>query len=100
VSWPRNRRHVLIGLPGMEQARTVVLPTSRGGALPDLPTSRTLTQRDLAESPTASIISETNVAPGLNADVFAFTRVSTHQICIGFISPNKFACHPIVDSLA
>ena len=79
VSWPRNRRHVLIGLPGMEQARTVVLPTSRGGALPDLPTSRTLTQRDLAESPRASIISETSVAPGVNADVFAFTRVSTHQ---------------------
>jgi hypothetical protein len=78
VSWSRDGKSMLIALVSMGPARTVVIPTAPGSALPDVPESQMLTPTEVAKLPGAAIISETSVAPGTSA-VYAFARVSAQQ---------------------
>lgn len=79
ASWTRDGKYILIGVPDRDPVTTIALPTNPGSMLPAIPQSQTLTASDLARIPGAIQINESSVAPGMNKDAFAFTRVSTHQ---------------------
>ena len=80
ASWSRDQESLYFKsiLGGMSR-NTFMIPLRSGEALPQLPNSGLLLERDLLALPGVQVIEEEEVFPGPSRLVYSFTRRTAHR---------------------
>lgn len=82
VRWSRDQRSFYFAshaVPGMRGGKTFVVPVAAGQALPDLPAEGIRSEADLLALPGVRMVEQTDIAPGSNPSIYAFSRTLTHR---------------------